>query len=46
VEPSKFTDNEEEQEIRKSPSPRNRLTKEDLKPFFDSQKSQEERKND
>jgi hypothetical protein len=34
------------EELRKSPSPRNRLTKEDLQPFFESQRSLEEKKND
>jgi hypothetical protein len=34
------------EELRKSPSPRNRLTKEDLQPFFESQRSLEEKKNE
>ena len=33
-------------ELRKSPSPRNRLTKEDLQPFFESQRSLEGKKNE
>jgi hypothetical protein len=44
-EATKFEESDTE-EVRKSPSPRNRLSKEDLQPFFESQRSLEEKKNE
>jgi hypothetical protein len=44
-EATKFEESDNE-EVRKSQSPMNRLSKEDLQPFFESQRSLEEKKKE